>query len=288
MSRRLTKELILQWLKEAGGWEAGHNELFEYKHWSLGIHKEDDSYQPFTFGVAGHRKGTAETIGRRYRSIEEAMLHVVNGFNENANARNPYASLDEAVNDPLGWLARVNTKISYLYRDADNYKVRHEVVIAGSVSEEQEKAIEDSLDEGVYFIPSQVGLPDDRFGNVTEADHPWFEWVGVEPTADRPTLHVTAEELTAKFVDAANGWMESTDAPVDGLRPYSVTVRETLSRSVIIWADGREDAEEKAADLSNDGTISLTDRDFIDREIECNGVAGAYDLSTFKQYGKEE
>lgn len=114
MSRRLTKELILHWLKEAGGWEAGHNELFEYKHWSLGIHKEDDSYQPFTFGVAGHHKGTAETIGRRYRSIEEAMLHVVNGFNENANARNPYASLDEAVNDPLGWLARVNTKISYL------------------------------------------------------------------------------------------------------------------------------------------------------------------------------
>ena len=288
MSRRLTKELILQWLKEAGGWEAGHNELFEYKHWSLGIHKEDDSYQPFTFGVAGHHKGTAETIGRRYRSIEEAMLHVVNGFNENANARNPYASLDEAVNDPLGWLARVNTKISYLYRDADNYKMRHEVVIAGSMSEEQEKAIEDSLDEGVYFIPPQVGLPDDRFGSVTEADHPWFEWVGVEPTADRPTLHVTAEELTAKFVDAANGWTESVDAPADGLRPYSVTVRETLSRSVIIWADSREGAEEKAADLSNDGTISLTDQNFIDREIECNGVAGAYDLSTFKQYGKEE
>lgn len=82
MSRRLTKELVLQWLKEAAGWEAGHNELFEYKHWSLGIHKEDDSYQPFTFGVAGHHKGTAETICRRYRSIEEAMLHVVNGFNE--------------------------------------------------------------------------------------------------------------------------------------------------------------------------------------------------------------
>ena len=156
------------------------------------------------------------------------------------------------------------------------------------MSEEQEKAIEDSLDEGVYFIPSQVGLPDDRFGSVTAADHPWFEWVGVEPTADRPTLHVTAEELTAKFVDAENGWTESTDAPADGLRPYSVTVRETLSRSVIIWADSREGAEEKAADLSNDGTISLTDQDFIDREIECNGVAGAYDLSTFKQYGKEE
>ena len=288
MSRRLTKELVLQWLKEAGGWEAGHNELFEYKHWSLGIHKEDDSYQPFVFGVAGHHKGTAETIGRRYRSIEEAMLHVANGFSENGNIRNPYASLDEAMNDPLGWLARVNTKISYLYRDADNYKVRHEVVIAGSMSEEQEKAIVDSLDGGVYFIPSQVGLPDDRFGSVTEADHPWFEWEDVEPTTAHPTLHVTAEELTAKFVDAANGWMESTDAPVDGLRPYNVTVRETLCRSVIIWADSREDAEGKAADLSNDGTISLTNLDFFDREIECYGVAQVSDMRSLKQYAKEE
>lgn len=151
---------MLQWLKEAGGWEAGHNELFEYKHWSLGIHKEDDSYQPFTFGVAGHHKGTAETICRRYRSIEEAMLHVVNGFNENANVRNPYASLDEAMNDTLGWLARVNTKISYLYRDADNYKMRHEVVIAGSMSEEQEKfgGVQYRITDALTVIRSQWGL----------------------------------------------------------------------------------------------------------------------------------
>ena len=288
MNRRMTKELVLQWINEAGGWETGHNELFEYKDWSLDIRKADDSYQPFVFELTGHRKGTAETIGRRYQSIEEAMLHTLNGFNEDANIRNPYASLDEALRDPFGWLARVNTAIRYLYRDADNYKVRHEVVIAGGMSEEQEQAIEDSLDEGVYFIPAQVGLPDNRFGSVTEADHPWFEWEGAEPTAAHPTLHITAEELTAKFVGVANGWMESVDAPADGLRPYSVTVRETLSRSVVIWAEGREDAEEKAANLSNDGVINLTDQDFIDREIECNGTTGAYELSTFKQYGKED
>lgn len=287
MSKRLTKERVLQWLKEADGWEVGHNELFEYKDWTLEIRKEEDIYLPYRFGISGHRNGTEESHGRRYTSIEYALLHVFNDFNDNPTYQ-WYASIDAALNSPCGWFARVNTKISYLYRDADNYKVRHKAVIAGSMSEEQEKAIEDSLDGGVYFIPSQVGLPDDRFGSVTEADHPWFEWIGVEPTTNRPTLHVTAEELTAKFVDAANGWTESTDAPADGLRPYSVTVRETLSRNVIIWADSREEAEEKAADLSNDGTISLTDQDFIDREIECNGVAGAYDLSTFKQYGKEE
>lgn len=288
MSRRLTKELAQKWIEEADRWAVGYGVDFEYKDWDIGIRKVDDAFESYRFGLNGRRKGTGETISRRYWSVKVALLHTFNGFNENANDRNRYGSPEEAMRDPLGWLARVNTKISYLYRDADNYKMRHEVVIAGSMSEEQEKAIEDSLDEGVYFIPSQVGLPDDRFGSVTAADHPWFEWVGVEPTADRPTLHVTAEELTAKFVDAENGWTESTDAPADGLRPYSVTVRETLSRSVIIWADSREGAEEKAADLSNDGTISLTDQDFIDREIECNGVAGAYDLSTFKQYGKEE
>ena len=32
----------------------------------------------------------------------------------------------------------MNTKINYLYRDADNYKVRNECVIHGEMTEEQE------------------------------------------------------------------------------------------------------------------------------------------------------
>lgn len=288
MKRRLTKAMVQQWLYESDGWETGHNEPFRYKDWSLGLNKEDESYLPYRFAVVGHKGGTAETISRRYTSVEDAVLHVMNNFNENADRRDEYASLDEALNDPTGWFARVNTVVKYLYRDADNYKKRHNVVITGEMTEEQETAIEQCLDDGGYFIPSMVGLPDERFGAETMADHPWFEWIGVEATAGKPTLHITAEELVARFQKASNGWQESADASADGLRPFSVTVRETLSRTVVIWAEDRYDAEEKAHDLCNASTICLEDKDFIDRECECNGVAQAYDMSTFEQYGREK
>lgn len=285
MKRRLTKAMAQQWLREADGWEAGHNELFRYKDWSLGLRKEDESYLPYRFAVTGHKSATSETISRRYTSVEAAVLHVMNGFNENADCRDEYASLDEALNDPAGWIARVNTVVEYLYRDADNYKKRHNVVIIGEMTKEQETAIEQCLDDGGYFVPSMVGLPDERFGAETMADHPWFEWVGAEATAGKPTLRITAEELVARFQKASNGWQESADASADGLRPFSVTVRETMSRTVVIWAEDRYEAEEKAANLCNDSVIYLGDMDFVDRECECNGFARAYDMSTFEQYG---
>lgn len=74
---------------------------------------------------------------------------------------------------------------------------------------------------------------------------------------------------------------------VNALRPYYVTISETLSRSVIIWADSSEAANEKAAYLCNAGEIDLTASDFADREIQCDGVASENDLNTVKQYGAE-
>lgn len=76
-------------------------------------------------------------------------------------------------------------------------------------------------------------------------------------------------------------------APAAALRPYYVTISETLSRSVIIWADSSEAANEKAADLCNAGEIDLTASDFANREIQCDGVASKNDLNTAKQYGAE-
>ena len=72
------------------------------------------------------------------------------------------------------------------------------------------------------------------------------------------------------------------------LRPYYVTISETLSRSVIIWADSSEAANEKAADLCNAGEIDLTNSDFTDREIQCDGVSRENDLPTLHHYGKED
>lgn len=82
---------------------------------------------------------------------------------------------------------------------------------------------------------------------------------------------------------------EDDDAETEDeeLKPYSVTVRETLSRTVVIWAVDRCDAEEKAAGLCNGGKIYLVDKDFIGRECECNGEVQEGGLSFYEQYGRK-
>ena len=56
----------------------------------------------------------------------------------------------------------MNTRISYFYRDASNYKAYNECIVRGLLTDEQTKAILDCLDRD-NFIPSQVGLPERRF-----------------------------------------------------------------------------------------------------------------------------
>ena len=79
----------------------------------------------------------------------------------------------------------MNTRIHYLYRDADNYKVQNECVILGEMTEEQEQRIIACLDEKEYFVPSRVGMPERKFDTETDSDHPWFEWERIEETGQK-------------------------------------------------------------------------------------------------------
>ncbi len=70
----------------------------------------------------------------------------------------------------------MNTRINYLYRDADNYKMPNSCVVIGEISEVQIAEVISCLDCGEYFIPRQVGLPEKRFDRFDEeVDHCWFE-----------------------------------------------------------------------------------------------------------------
>ncbi len=105
----------------------------------------------------------------------------------------------------------MNTKMRYLYRDASNYKKGNSIVLEGTFSEEQISRIYASLSEGEYFIPRQVGLPEERFRELTEDDHCWFELsedreYAFEPTAKKPTIDISPEELTRAFEYAAGNW----------------------------------------------------------------------------------
>jgi hypothetical protein len=119
----------------------------------------------------------------------------------------------------------MNTRIEYLYRDADNYKQFGSVVLRGEITSQERERIKASLDSGEYFIPSQVGLPDLQPKMISfpdrDADHVWHE-LDVESdisfTTEPPTAHLDVHAFVTMFngdwdVDAA---MKRLNLPLFG------------------------------------------------------------------------
>lgn len=111
----------------------------------------------------------------------------------------------------------MNTGISYLYRDASNYKAQNYAVVEGEITDEQIEIIMDCLhdrnEEYGYFIPFQVGLDEERPGAFDkEDDHVWFELYddSFEITSDPVTVwpHMTVDGLVDAFEEAKDNWDE--------------------------------------------------------------------------------
>lgn len=100
----------------------------------------------------------------------------------------------------------MNTLISYLYRDASNYKVWNACVIPGLITQEQIKQIMQTLIDGENFIPSLVGMPESRFDSWTEDDTDWFELYesSFTPVDQDATLDIPPDELVARFRKAGS------------------------------------------------------------------------------------
>ncbi len=114
----------------------------------------------------------------------------------------------------------MNTKISYLYRDANNYKVHNECVIEGELTEQQIETIMDCCDCGEYFIPGQVGMPERKFDEYdSEADHCWFELSrdGFEQTSRPADISLTAEQLVSNFSACKDNWQDGEEDMADGM-----------------------------------------------------------------------
>lgn len=99
-----------------------------------------------------------------------------------------------------------NTLITYLYRDACNYKVHNEAVVKGLMTPEQEQRIWETLQDGEYFIPHLVGLPEERFATETEDDHPYFEYRSLSPTNAPASCDMDVEGLVKAFEKYALSW----------------------------------------------------------------------------------
>ena len=105
----------------------------------------------------------------------------------------------------------MNTKISFMYRDADNYKFFYSSIVNGEISKEQIETIISCLDEGEYFIPELVGLPCDYVSGYDfdeQSDHAFCELNedSFEPIVAKATVNMTACELVAAFQKASGHW----------------------------------------------------------------------------------
>lgn len=105
----------------------------------------------------------------------------------------------------------MNTRINYLYRDGSNYKAGNSFVVHGEITETQKQQIIHACDAGEYFIPHQVGMPENRFEDINEDDHPWFELIGFELTDAEADTVMTVDELVEKFMTAE--WDEADWPP---------------------------------------------------------------------------
>ncbi len=94
----------------------------------------------------------------------------------------------------------MNTLITYQYRDAANYKEFDTVIIHGLLSL---KDIEKYLYEKEFFIPSEIGLKDLQPETLNQDDHIWHEILEISYTHEKPTVHITADEIISNFSKAS-------------------------------------------------------------------------------------
>ena len=119
------------------------------------------------------------------------------------------------------------TTVTYMYRDASNYKAFAEVLLDGAITDEQREtvrlALTDLHDEHDAFIPAQIGWghageAEDAWNSFPDdGDHCWHELDvkdGIE-VADwfGPTPEQTVDDWVAKMTAAhAAGWDDVTYA----------------------------------------------------------------------------
>jgi hypothetical protein len=108
-----------------------------------------------------------------------------------------------------------NIKLSYLYRDAGNYKKWADVVFSnpdGSTLEEVTKALKDAFLQDGLFIAHQIRIPQaflfDR-GDATSDDHCFHEFGSVEVSSEAPN-DAYSRSITQFIIEvnkeAKRGW----------------------------------------------------------------------------------
>ena len=97
--RWLDAALVRRLLAEERLMKPGESDSFKVEfhfQWFVCIRKEpEEQYAPFRYIVEAFCLDNIQTFTRRYTSLEKALLHCLNGFNENANRPDRYKSIEQ-------------------------------------------------------------------------------------------------------------------------------------------------------------------------------------------------
>lgn len=105
-----------------------------------------------------------------------------------------------------------NTRISYQYRDADNWKTSVEVVVSGQITRDQAHDMADKLTEDCFFDPALVGLDrgcPDEYGPDwnDDVDHVFHRLLSIERTYADVTAG-SAADLVNSWALVNEGWTD--------------------------------------------------------------------------------
>lgn len=119
----LNINFINELMAKKESFKIGEKVNFTYKNgnanvWNLTLKREEEKYYPYIFSLEGSKVGTNETWSRRYSSLEDAILHIVNCFNENANVKDEYSNMEDYIKKTIIAKDKENTrKADYMMLD---------------------------------------------------------------------------------------------------------------------------------------------------------------------------
>jgi hypothetical protein len=99
-----------------------------------------------------------------------------------------------------------NTKVTYMYRDASNYKYWGSFVVKGHLAIEE---LEPYFFDSEFFVATEVGLKHLLTDSWNEDDHVLHTISEMESTEQEECI-CTASEFVKRFKDASTkGWLHS-------------------------------------------------------------------------------
>lgn len=99
----LSKALVERLIEEERLMKEGESDSFKVQltfAWYVELMKEGGEHLPFRYVLHAWCLNNPQSCERRYVTLESALLHCLNGFNESVAVQNRYASIEQYLNDP--------------------------------------------------------------------------------------------------------------------------------------------------------------------------------------------